>query len=190
MWGCRECDWDLCEQFCMANDREPLLSGPPSGRQIGTSPPLPSGTSHPLSSPRTCAEPLLQKAPVTDCPNLIDLEPPEKESLDLIDVESFCIDTVAESLIELFEVQPNSQEASTLPSDVTEQDVWLALADRKGSCTGDHVLATFLTDRDGYSCNVCLTLFPKDSVMLGCRICNFDVCLGACMREKESLITV
>eukprot|EP01084_Bolivina_argentea_P157967 275232_1 len=44
------------------------------------------------------------------------------------------------------------------------------------NCPGKHGLKVFITGHDGYGCDICNNTFPAQTMLYGCRICNFDAC--------------
>jgi len=52
-----------------------------------------------------------------------------------------------------------------------------ALSVKKVNCPGKHGLRKFVTQHDGYGCDVCSRKFPANTPLFGCRRCNYDACL-------------
>lgn len=55
-------------------------------------------------------------------------------------------------------------------------------------CKAGHALAPFVTQSDGYVCNLCGTVIRAQSTLLGCRLCGWDVC-GDCGGKQASSAT-
>jgi len=52
-----------------------------------------------------------------------------------------------------------------------------------------HMLTRFVTPHGSYRCDVCTRSQPARSVLFGCRVCNFDMCLE-CRAARESAASV
>lgn len=48
------------------------------------------------------------------------------------------------------------------------------------NCKGKHGLVDFITDHEGYTCDVCRKQLSSGSKVLACRACNYDVCESCC----------
>jgi hypothetical protein len=51
-------------------------------------------------------------------------------------------------------------------------------------CPEDHVLARFLTQRDGFQCDGCSRRLSADAAMFGCRQCDYDLCLNCIGQDR------
>ena len=57
--------------------------------------------------------------------------------------------------------------------------------DTDQKCSAGHGLIRFKTPRDGFGCDICGSQsVPTDTVMYGCRECNYDICISC---EKNTL---
>lgn len=54
-------------------------------------------------------------------------------------------------------------------------------------CLAGHPLSTFTTPSDGYTCDVCGVMHASGSMMLGCRICNWDACTSCTVKVPAAL---
>ena len=50
-------------------------------------------------------------------------------------------------------------------------------------CPGHHGLTGFYTPGDGFGCDACGEILAQDSVMFGCRKCNYDLCANCVMND-------
>ena len=50
-------------------------------------------------------------------------------------------------------------------------------------CPGHHGLTGFYTPGDGFGCDGCGEILAQDSVMFGCRKCNYDLCANCVMND-------
>ena len=51
------------------------------------------------------------------------------------------------------------------------------------TCTGGHGLQSFSTPTNSYYCDKCKKRFPKNTILFGCRTCDFDAC-GTCVPSE------
>lgn len=69
-----------------------------------------------------------------------------------------------------------------LPDDVSRPGSLLgAVAQKRAAisvrCQKGHLLVSYRTDAEGYSCDKCGKVVAEGAALLGCRACNFDSCL-------------
>ena len=50
-------------------------------------------------------------------------------------------------------------------------------------CPEHHGLKGFYTPIDGFGCDACGEVYEADSVMFGCRKCNYDLCANCVMND-------
>ena len=55
---------------------------------------------------------------------------------------------------------------------------------KESNCPGKHGLNKYNSSKNGQCCNVCRTKMAKDSVLYGCKVCDFDLCIN-CIKVKK-----